>query len=168
MAVIHSEIREGYLPLIETTEDVLVGEAAVTNLNGICDVFAINTTDNDLEIELPPQEIIPFEYYNLPGEDFDEASADEDYSPPVNEAEEIIKNISLDHLNPEEKDDVLEIVRGDVPINTRPYRFSPSQTEEVEKVIQNMKTEGAIQNSKSPYNPPLLIISKKIDATGKK
>ena len=31
-----------------------------------------------------------------------------------------------------------------------------------------MKTEGAIQNSKSPYNSPLLIIPKKIDATGKK
>ena len=31
-----------------------------------------------------------------------------------------------------------------------------------------MKTEGAIQNSKSPYNSPLLIIPKKIDATLKK
>ena len=31
-----------------------------------------------------------------------------------------------------------------------------------------MKTEGAIENSKSPYNSPLLIIPKKIDATGKK
>ena len=36
---------------------MLIGEAAVTNLNGICHVFAINTTDNDLEIELPPQEV---------------------------------------------------------------------------------------------------------------
>ena len=87
IAVINSEIKGGYLPLIKTTEGVLIGEAAVTNLNGICHVFAINTTDNDLEIELPPQEIIPFEYYKFPGEDFDEYSADEDYSTPVDKAE---------------------------------------------------------------------------------
>ena len=82
IAVINSEIKERYLPLIKTTEGVLVGEAAVTNSNGICHVFAINTTDDDLEIEIPPQEIIPFEYYKFPGEDFDEYSTDEDYSPP--------------------------------------------------------------------------------------
>ena len=172
MAVVNSEIKEGYLPLIKTTEGVLIGEAAVTNLNGIRHVFAINTTDNDLEIESPAQEIIPFEYCKLPGEDFNEDSADEDYPPPVNKAEEVIKNLRLDHLNPEEKDHVLEIVRefpdnfyipgepltpthlvqhkihtlDDVPINTRRYRFSPSQREEIERVIQKMKTEGAIQN----------------------
>ena len=69
---------------------MLIDEAAVINLNGICQVFAINTTDKDLEIKLPPQEIIPFVYYKFPGEDFDEYSADEDYSPPVNKAEEVI------------------------------------------------------------------------------
>ena len=140
---------------------MLVGEAAVTNSNWICNVFAINTTDDDLKIELPPQEIIPVEYYKFPGEDFDEYSTDEDYSPPVNKAEEVIKHLRLDNLNPEEKEHVLEIIRDfpdnfylpgesltpthlvqhkihtldDVPINTRPYCFSPSQREEVERVI---------------------------------
>ena len=159
--MINSEIKERYLPLIKTTEGVLIGEAAVTNLNGICHVFAINTTDNDLKKELPPQEIIPFEYYKFPGEDFDEYSAEEDYSSPVDKAEEVIKHLRLDHLNPEENEHLLEIIRefpdnfylpgkpptpthlvqhkihtlDDVPINTRPYRFSPSQREEVERVI---------------------------------
>ena len=164
-----------------------MSEAAVTILNGICHVFAINTTDNDIEIELPPQEIISFEYYKLTGEDFDEDSTDEDYSPPVNKADEVIKNLYLHHLNPVEKDHVLEIVRefhdnfyppgepltpthlvqhkihtlNEVPINTQPYRFSPSQREKVEKVSHKIKTEGASQNSKFPYNSPLLIIPKK-------
>ena len=70
--VTNTELKEGYLPLIKTTEGVLVGEAAVTNANGICHVLAINTTEKDLSIEIPPQELIPFEYYNLPGEDSDE------------------------------------------------------------------------------------------------
>ena len=56
----------------------------------------------------------------------------------------------------------------DVPINTRPYRFSSSKREEVKGVIHKMKTEGAIENSKSPYNSPLLNAPKKMDATGKK
>ena len=155
---------------------VIRGEAAVTNLNGICHVFAINTTDNDLDIELTSEEIIPFGYYKLPGEDFDVDSKDEDYLPPVNKADEVIKNLCLDHLNMEEKDHVLDIFKeipenfylpgepltpthlvqqkihtlDNVPINTRPYRFSPSQREEVGRVIQKMKTEGAIPNSKSP------------------
>ena len=107
IVVINSVIKEGYLPIIKTTEGVLIGEAAVTNLNGICHVFAINTTDNVLEIELSPQEITPFEYYKLPGEDFDENSADEDYSPLVNKADEVRKNLRLNHLNPGEKDHVL-------------------------------------------------------------
>ena len=47
----------------------------------------------------------------MPGEDFDEDSADKDYSPPVNKADEVLKNLRLDHLNPEGKDHVLEIVR---------------------------------------------------------
>ena len=57
------------MSLIKTREGVLIGEAAVTNLNGIGHVFAINTTDNDLEIDLPPQEIIHFEHHKLPGEE---------------------------------------------------------------------------------------------------
>ena len=87
--------------------------------------------------------------------------------------------MELDHLNQEEKEHVIEIVqefpdsfylpgepltsthlvqhkihtKDEIPINTRPYRFSPAQKEEIERVITKMKTEGAIQNSKSPaYN----------------
>ena len=59
IAVINSEIGEGYLPLIKTTEGVLIGEVAVTNSKEICRVLAIKTTDEDIEVELPPQEIIP-------------------------------------------------------------------------------------------------------------
>ena len=36
---------------------MLIGEAAVTNLNGIFQVFAINNTHNDLEIKLPKCEL---------------------------------------------------------------------------------------------------------------
>ena len=56
----------------------------------------------------------------------------------------------LDHLNQEEKEHVIEIVREFTDIYTRPYRFSTAQKKEIERVMTKMKTEGAIQNSKSP------------------
>ena len=157
-----------------------MGEAAVTNANGICHVLAINTTEKDLSIEIPPQELIPFEYYNLPGEDSDEYFLAENFKCERGKIEEVIDKLQLDHLNQEEKEHVIEIVRefpgsfylpgkpltsthlvqhkihitDEIPINTRPYRFSPAQKEEIERVITKMKTEGAIQNSKSRYNSP--------------
>ena len=50
----------------------------------------MKTTDKDVEIKLPPPEIIRFEYYIFPEEDFGDYSADEEYSLPVNKAEEVI------------------------------------------------------------------------------
>ena len=99
IAIINSEIKEGYLPLIKATEGVLISEAAVPNSNGICHLFAINTTDDDIEVELSQQEIIPFKYYKSPVKDFNEDSTYDDYSPPVNKAGEVIKSLRLDHLN---------------------------------------------------------------------
>ena len=61
-------IKEGYLPFIKTTDGILIGEAVVTNSNGICHVYAINTTTEDFEVEIPSQELIPFDYYELRGE----------------------------------------------------------------------------------------------------
>ena len=118
---------------------------------------------------------------------------DEDYLQLVKlkcKAEEVRKSLRLDYLNQEGDNHVVKTVRDfpdtfylpgepltpvhliqhknhtldGEPINTRPYRFSPSLKEEVKKVIHKMKTEGAIQNSKSPYNSPLLIMRKQLAA----
>ena len=55
-----------------------MGEAAVTDKNEICHVFAIITTDDKIEFEIPSQEILSFEYYKLPWDDFDENFTDKD------------------------------------------------------------------------------------------
>ena len=92
----------------------------------------------------------------------------------------MIDKLRLNHLNQEEKEHVIKIAQefpdsfylpgeplisthlvqhkihttDEIPINTHPYRFSRAQKEEIERVITKMKTEGAIQNSKSRYNSP--------------
>ena len=91
----NTELKEGYLPLIKTTEGVLVGEAAVTHTNGICHVLAINTTEKDLSIKIPPQELIPPEYYNLPGEDSDEYFSIKNLKFERDKIEEVIDKLQL-------------------------------------------------------------------------
>ena len=130
--VMDSEIKEGYLTSIKTTESIV--EASVCSSNGICHIFTFNTTDDNNEIELTPQEIIPFEYYKLP----------EDH------VLEIVREFPNNCYLPGEPLTPTHLVQhkihtlDDVPINTRPYQFSPSQREEVERVMHKTQVEGAI------------------------
>ena len=74
--VINSEVGEGYLPKLNTPEGLYVGEAAVTTQNGKCHVLAINTTEQDLEFCIPPQEVIPFDFCEFPGDEFSDSEAE--------------------------------------------------------------------------------------------
>lgn len=52
------------------------------------------------------------------------------------------------------------------PINVRPYRIPEAHKEEVEKQISKMLNEDIIQESMSPWNSPLLLVPKRMDASG--
>ena len=67
--VINSEVTEGYLLRINTSPGLYMGEAIVTNREGISHVLAINTTDEDIDFEVPPQEVFPYDIYEFPGND---------------------------------------------------------------------------------------------------
>ena len=75
--VSNSEIHQGYLPRIDTPEGLYIGEAAVTAQDGKCHVLAINTTEQDIEFNVPPQEIIPFDFCRFPGEKFSESETED-------------------------------------------------------------------------------------------
>ena len=67
--VINSDLKEGYLPKIDTINGVYIGEAVVSvNDQGRCHVLAINTLTKNVDIEISPRELIPFEHYSLPEE----------------------------------------------------------------------------------------------------
>lgn len=53
------------------------------------------------------------------------------------------------------------------PIYQRQYRLPHSQREEINKQINKMHDEGIIEPSNSPWNSPMLLVPKKLDATGK-
>jgi len=61
----------------------------------------------------------------------------------------------------------IRLETGVGPVRTRPYRLSEAQTLEVEKQVEKIKREGIIGESSSPWNSPLLVVAKKMDASGK-
>ena len=52
-------------------------------------------------------------------------------------------------------------------INTKSYRIPEIHKEEVKKQINQMLKDDIIQPSTSPWNSPILVIPKKVDASGK-
>jgi hypothetical protein len=53
-------------------------------------------------------------------------------------------------------------------ITLRNYRIPEQHQKEVDDQIHKMLEEGIIQHSKSPFNFPILVVPKKLDATGKR
>jgi len=53
------------------------------------------------------------------------------------------------------------------PIYQRPYRLPHSQQAEIKQQLDKMQKDGIIEPSSSPRNAPILLVRKKIDASGK-
>ncbi|XBH55725.1 hypothetical protein VPH35_077749 [Triticum aestivum] len=58
-------------------------------------------------------------------------------------------------------DHAVTLVDGARPTNTRPYRYSPLQKDEIEGQVREMLDSGVITHSVSPYAAPVLLVKKK-------
>ena len=189
--ITNQDLREGYLPRVATQKGVYIGEALVTQTNGVCHVLAVNTLSEDVEINIEAQELEPFSYC-CPADDSDpetDASGSE-VDPPVDRVQAILAALRLDHLNEEELNHVRALIEeypnqfklpghklsstdrvyhripteDDLPINTRQYRFPVVYRDEIEKQISTSLRDGIIVPSQSPYNSPVWIVPKKPDS----
>jgi hypothetical protein len=57
---------------------------------------------------------------------------------------------------------------GTVPINTRPHRLPESQRKEIDRQVTNLLEEGIIVESNSPWNSPILVVTKQVGPGGEK
>lgn len=67
----NTEITEGYIPRLNIHEGVYIGEAVVTNTNGVVYMKAFNTTGQDVELTVPTVTLEAFEFCNLDSENQD-------------------------------------------------------------------------------------------------
>lgn len=58
-------------------------------------------------------------------------------------------------------DHQIELLAGVSRVNVRPYRYSPTQKDEIEKQLLQMLSDGIITPSTSPYASPVLLVRKK-------
>lgn len=163
-----------------------VGNCLVRSYNGIFHINLLNSTEeevilNDLSLDL--EELSEFHVLHF-------------NTVPNAKRNEILKSmLFMDHLNSEEKRSITEIcynysdifhlpddtltatetvkhkiplVENTPPVFVKPYRLPEHQKTEINKEISKMLDDGIIRNSKSPYNSPLLIVSKKPDKDGNK
>ena len=114
ISVTNPEVAEGYLPKLDTPEGLYLGEAAVSTHNGVCHAIAINTTEDDIDIEIAPQEVIPFDFCTFPGEETSDSELEystldieKNLNSYAERAERVKRSLRLSHLNDEERNYVL-------------------------------------------------------------
>ena len=131
------------------------------------------------EVEIPPQELQPFklleESENFFDSDEDDASNSETI-PTKDRLQRIQDNLRLDHLNKEEREHVISLIKdytslfylpGDplpatnilqhsiyttdeVPVFVKQYRYPPAHKQETEKQVNKLLQNQIIEDSTSP------------------
>ena len=57
-------------------------------------------------------------------------------------------------------DHTIPLLPNAIPVNARPYRYSPLHKDEIERQVREMLTAGLIIPSTSPFASPVLLIQK--------
>lgn len=55
----------------------------------------------------------------------------------------------------------IPFIAGAQPFRLKPYRYNPSQKDEIEKQVMELLQTGMIQESSSPFAYPVLLVKKK-------
>jgi hypothetical protein len=58
-------------------------------------------------------------------------------------------------------DHTISLYPDAVPVNCRPYKYSPQHKSEIERQVQELLAAGLIEHSSSPFASPVLLVQKK-------
>ena len=180
-------LSEGYLPLIESHEGSFVSNAAVSVQHGKCNVLAINPTEEDIEVQIEPQKLTPYDVFDEKADDLiDILQSEREPQESLDERVNIILNKITAHQLGEQRHRRVErylrkflylfLLNGDkflgtdmtmhdippvddVPINSKQYRYPPVHKAEGRRQITKLLEVRVIVRSSSPYNSPFWIVA---------
>lgn len=161
--------------------------------NNRVNVTVLNTTESEIVIDNFEVRLTPFELPSSKCDDKPHELINQLSSLNINRSQKVLEQIRCSHLNSEEHKalmncisrytdifhlegeflthtDVLQhsINTGDAPpIHVKSYRFPEVHKDEVEKQIKRMLDQNIIRPSMSPWNAPVWVVPKKLDASGK-
>ena len=170
---------------IQPLEGIFIGNSLCKSVNNTVHLSVINSRNEPVSVNNIDLEIEPLENFQV-------LSIQSSNTNRLNILEE---SINFNHLNFEEKDQILNLCReyneifylpGDIlsftdaikhtipllensPIvHVKPYRLPIHQRNEVKKQIDQLIIDGIVTPSKSPFNSPLLLVPKKPDSNGQR
>ena len=85
--------------------------------------------------------------------------------PEIDKLLETYKDVFEDpHTLPPERmyDHTISLLPNAIPVNSRPYKYSPMHKDEIERQVKDMLSAGIITPSTSPFASPVLLIQKKV------
>lgn len=182
--------KEGIVQKKEVKKGIFLGECLTKPINGMAYVCIINTNCTDEYVNLPTIKL-----HELASEINIMTMVDKKEKKEIKDRIKLLReNLRVEHLNNDEKSSLMEILEefnsivqlpgdapgvtnhleheinlkpGTVPINVRPHRLPQSQEGEVDRQVKEMLENGVVRPSKSQWNAPLLVVPKKMDASGK-
>lgn len=193
--IINSHLNEGICPDIHILDDVVICPSIVKVIdNNYALTTVLNSSEKSVKISQLDVMLEPLPTNRVQSVSVNHISRNSEQNSLSDRLQKITSLLRIDHLNKEEKSSLLEIchdfsdifyVEGDqltftdavmheihtnssLPINTKSYRYPEVHKEEVNQQINKMLTDGIIEPSNSPWNSPVWIVPKKLDASGKR
>lgn len=173
-------------------DGIRMPDAIVNCENGYATTIIQNTTDKLRKLVVTG----PFEVEEFPENNIVGVNCLNDVEMKDMEVEDILDEnltrLRLDHMNEEEQKCISELCRdykdifysdklplsftnqvkhvirtkNEDPIYVRPYRLPPVQTQEIKSQVEKLLQNNVIQESHSPWNAPVHLVPKKMDASG--
>lgn len=183
VGILNKNISEGLSPEIQLCTDVYLAKALLkVNKNGKAFTTILNASEKLIKINklnLYLEEIPYLQCYHL-------AESSVNNFENSNRLDVLQSNLRLDHLNSEEKSELLNLCKSysdifflpndclthtetlqheiktttSTPISTKIYRFPKVHETEVDNQINRMLNDNIIRPSSSPYNSPLWVVPK--------
>ena len=185
---------DGICEAKEIQKGIFLSNCVTSPKNGKCIVSLVNSNEKDIEIITPVVKLEKFEDIEVAASSVAIPDTEENRYR-ADRLQELRTLLRTDHLNNEEKDNICNIcdefndlfhlpndklsatnattftiplMENTTPMKVKPYRLPHSQNEEINKQLVKMEKDGIIQKSNSPWNFPLLVVPKKLDASGQR